>query len=72
MRRRLPPARDVRDEVDGEPDGLSRARVREPDIGHQDAVREPGQGLLGGVGVNGAEAAEVAGVDRLEEVEGRP
>ena len=37
----------VRLQVDGERDRLARARVGESDIRHQNAVREPSQGLLG-------------------------
>ena len=62
-------ARDVHDQMDRERDGLARAAMGQPDIGRQHAVREARERLLGGVRVDRAQAAEVAGVERLQEVE---
>ena len=44
-------------------------RWGKPDIRRQHAVREARERLLGGVRVNRAQAAEVACVERLQEVE---
>ena len=68
-RRRPVDARDVHDQVDGEGDRLARAAMRQADIRRQHAVREARQRLLGGVRVNRAQAAEMAGVERLQQVE---
>ena len=40
-----------------------------PDVGRQDAMRQPHQRLVGGVRVNRAEAAEVARVQGLQQIE---
>src|SRR5207237_942755 len=63
-------AGNVRDQVDGKRDCFARAGVRQPDVSGQDAVRKPRERLLGGVRVDGAEAAEMTCVERLEQVEG--
>ena len=60
---------DVDDQVDGQGDRFASAVVREPDVGRQNAVRQSRQRLLGGVRVDGAERALVAGVERLQQVE---
>ena len=60
---------DVDDEMNGQRDGFADAAMRKPDVGGQDAVRQARQRLLGGVRVNRAEAAEMAGVERLQQVE---
>ena len=62
-------AGDVRTTVDGQRDRLTRAPMRQADVGGQDAMRQPRQCLLGGVRVNRAQAAEMAGVQRLQQVE---
>ena len=49
---------------------LARAPVRQADIGRQDAMRQARECLLGGVRVDGAQAAEMARVQRLQQVEG--
>ena len=50
-------------------DGLPRAPMRQADVRGQHAVREPRQRLLGGVRVDRRQAAEMAGVERLQQVE---
>jgi hypothetical protein len=62
-------ARDVYDKVNGQSNGLARAAVRQSDVGGQNTVRQAGEGLLRGVRVDGAEAAQVTGVQRLQKVE---
>ena len=44
--------------------------MRQPDIGGQDTVGQPRERLLGGVRVDRAQAAQVPGVERLEQIEG--
>ena len=65
-------ARDVHDQLNRQRNGLPDAAMGQPDVGGQDAVREPRQRLLRGVRVNGAQAAQVAGVERLQQVERSP
>src|SRR3954471_7569804 len=60
----------VNDHVDGQCDRFADASMRQTDIRGQHAMREPRQGLVGGVRVDRAEASEVAGVEGLQEVEG--
>ena len=50
-------------------DGLADAAMRQPHIGGQDTMRQAGERLLGGVRVDGAQAAEMTGVERLQQVE---
>src|SRR5687767_8860104 len=61
-------ALDVDHHLDGDPNRLTNARVWQPDIRHQDAVRQPGQSLLGGIRVNRAEAPQMTGIERLQQV----
>src|SRR4051794_38537258 len=61
--------RQVNDQMDGQRDGLSGAPMRQADVRGQDAVREPRQGLLGGVRVDRRQTAEMPGVQRLQQVE---
>src|SRR5262245_65178673 len=44
--------------------------MRKPHICGEHTVRQAGERLLRGIGVNGAEAAEMTGVERLQKVEG--
>ena len=60
----------MRHEIDCEGDCLARAGVRQSDIGGQDAMGEAGEGLLGLVCMDGAHAAEVPRVERLQQVKG--
>ena len=62
-------ARDVRHDLNGERDRLTRAPMRQSHVGGQDAMRQPRQGLLGGVRVNRAHAAEMPSVQRLQQIE---
>ena len=61
--------RDVSDDVNGERDSLADAAMRKADVRGQHAVRQASERLLGGVRVNRAQAPEMTGVQRLEEVE---
>ena len=62
-------SRDVHDEVNRQRDGFARAPVRQSDVGGQHTVRQAREGLLRGVRVDGAQAAEMPGVQRLQQVE---
>src|SRR3954447_15434687 len=60
----------VNDHVDGQGDGFAYASMRQPDVRGQHAMREPRQGLVGGIRMDRTEASEVTGVEGLQEVEG--
>lgn len=60
---------DVDDDVNGQGDRFTCALVWKPDVGRQDAVRQAHECLLGGVRMDRAERALMAGVQRLEQVE---
>ena len=64
-----PDARDVDDEMNRERNRLTGAPVRKTNIGRQDTVRQARERLLRGVRVDGAQAAEMAGVERLQQIE---
>src|SRR5262245_62156762 len=44
--------------------------MRKPHICSEHTVRQAGERLLGGIRVNGAQAAEMTGVERLQKIEG--
>ncbi len=58
--------RDVHDDVNRRRDGLTNAVVRQSDVRRQYAMGESGERLLGGICVDGCEAAQVARIERLE------
>ena len=58
------------DDVDGRGDLLADGPDRQLEAGHQHHGLEPGQGVAGGVGVDGGDRAGVTGVHGLEHVEG--
>jgi hypothetical protein len=55
--------------MDGKRNRLARAAMGQADIRCQHAMREARERLLGRVRVNRAQAAEVACIERLQEVE---
>jgi len=57
---------DVDDQMDRHPDGLSGAGVRQAHVGRQYAMRKAREGLFGGVRVDCAQRALVAGVQCLQ------
>ncbi len=63
-------AGDVHDDVNRERDRLADATMRETHVRREHAVRQTREGLLGRVCMDGAGAPEMAGVQRLEEIEG--
>jgi len=62
-------ASDMHDEVNRQGDRLSDAGVREADVRRGNATGEPCERLFGRVRVQSAQAAKVASVRRLEEIE---
>ena len=60
---------DVHDKVNRQSDGFSDAPVRQTHVRGQHTVRQTREGLLRGVRVDRAEAAEMPGVQRLQQVE---
>ena len=62
----------VQDEMDRVSDLIANRLVRQLDAALDHARREPRERLLGRVGVNRGQRAGVAGVQRLEQVEGLP
>ena len=61
--------RHVHHEVHRQRDGLANALVGKAHVGRQDAVGQARQCLFGGVRVDGGQTAQVAGVERLQQVE---
>jgi hypothetical protein len=63
-------ARDVHHEVNSERDRFTHAAVWQAHIGGEDAVRETCQRLVGGIRMDGREASQVPGVERLKQIKG--
>ena len=61
--------RDMHDEMDRERDGFTGTAMRKSDVGREHTMRQPRERLLSGVRMDRAQAAEMSGVQRLQQVE---
>jgi hypothetical protein len=66
------PSRQMEDDVDGVGNLVANGLIRQRDAALDHARREPGQRLVGGVGVDRRQRPGVSGVERLEQVERFP
>src|SRR5207249_6140516 len=61
--------RQVDNEMNGQRDRLANAVMRQADVGRQHAMRKTHQCLFRGVRMNRAQTSEMAGIERLQQVE---
>jgi hypothetical protein len=61
--------RDMHDDMDRERDGFTGTAMRKSDVGREHTMRQPRERLLSGVRMDRAQAAEMSGVQGLQQVE---